>query len=78
MPEEAKRVAEAEARGYRPFAARAVAGITYAWDLLEKFVVAIRRDIQNAEQKFQDTLEYEEDEDGEICPSQGAPPSSHG
>lgn len=71
VPEEAKRVAEAEARGYRPFAARAVAGITYAWDLLEKFVVAIRRDIQNAEQKFQDTLEYEEDEDGEICPSPG-------
>lgn len=67
VPEEAKRVAEAEARGYRPFAARAVAGITYAWDLLEKFVVAIRRDIQNVEQKFQDTLEYEEDEDGEIC-----------
>lgn len=67
VPEEAKRVAEAEARGYRPFAARAVAGITYAWDLLEKFVVAIRRDIQNVEQKFQDMHEYEEDKDGEIC-----------
>ena len=70
VPEEAKRVAEAEEKGYRPFAARAVAGITYAWDLLEKFIVAIRRDIQNTEQKFQGMTEYEED-DGELYPFPG-------
>lgn len=71
VPEEAKRVAEAEARRYQPFAARAVAGITYAWDLLEKFIVAIRLDIQNVRQEFQDMLEYEEEEDGDICPFPG-------
>lgn len=68
VPEEAKRVAEAEAEGYRPFAAQAVAGITYAWDILEKFLGAIRRDIQNVEQKFQGMTEYEEGEDGDIYP----------
>lgn len=68
VPEEAKRVAEAEAKVYRPFAARAVAGILYAWYLLEKFIVAIRLDIQNVRQEFQGMIEYEEDKDGDIRP----------
>ena len=66
VPEEAKRVAEAEEKRYRPFAARAVAGILYAWYLLEKFVVAIRADIQRAETSLACTRVYEENQHGDI------------
>ena len=71
VPEEAQRVAKAEADGYRPFAARAVAGITYAWDLLMNFVDAHRKGLQITEQKFQGMDEYGEDSDGDIYPYPG-------
>lgn len=46
VPEEVHRLAEAEVHGYRPSVACAIAGITYAWDLLEKFISALRPDIR--------------------------------
>lgn len=66
VPEEVHRRAEAEVRGYRPSVACAIAGITYAWDLLEKFISALRPDIQRLSNATALTIVYEEDEDGYI------------
>ena len=68
VPEEAHRRAEAEARGYRPFAACAIAGVTYAWDLLEKFISALRPEILRLAEATANTIVYEEDGDGYIDP----------
>ena len=64
VPQEVHRQAEAESRGYRPSAACAIAGITYAWDLLEKFISALRPDILRLSEATALTIVYEEDEDG--------------
>lgn len=66
VPEEAHRRAEAEVRGYQPSAACAIAGITYAWDLLEKFISALRPDIRRLSSATALAIVYEEDEDGYI------------
>lgn len=66
VPEEVHRRAEAEVRGYRPSAACAIAGITYAWDLLEKFISALRPDIRRLSDAIASATVYEEDEDGYI------------
>lgn len=66
VPEEAHRQAEAEVRGYQPSAACAIAGITYAWDLLEKFISTLRPDIRRLSNATALTIVYEEDEDGYI------------
>ena len=64
VPQEVHRQAEAASRGYRPSAACAIAGITYAWDLLEKFISALRPGILRLSEATALTTVYEEDEDG--------------
>lgn len=66
VPQEAHRQAEAESRGYRPFVAHAIAGMTYAWDLLEKFISALRPEIRRLVDATGRATVYEEDEDGFI------------
>lgn len=66
VPEEVHRQAEAEVRGYRPSVACAIAGITYAWDLLEKFISALRPDIRRLSDATALAIVYEEDEYGYI------------
>lgn len=66
VPQEAHRQAEAESRGYRPFVAHAIAGTTYAWDLLEKFISALRPEIRRLMDATGSATVYEEDKDGYI------------